>query len=125
MNGLKTNDLDNLELIDQLIGNYDGNTGVISGDRLIALFKASAGPTYEARAELFADLAWPAGAIASVWGDATVVFRGTYKKAGAVGTGGWARIGDLPLNAATQSALDAKADRNDARLGRRAIAGRY
>ncbi len=63
--------------------------------------------SYETRAQLYADLAWPADSIGRVFGDATAAYIGVYKKSGASGAGSWAKIGELPaeeVNAANIAA---------------------
>jgi len=65
-------------------------------DQKVGSLEAGYDVSYETRAQLFADLAWSAGKIGRVFGDATVAFRGIYKKAGASGSGAWTKIGDLP-----------------------------
>lgn len=63
--------------------------------------------SYETRAQLYADLAWPAESIGRVFGDATAAYIGVYKKSGASGAGSWAKIGELPaedINAANIAA---------------------
>lgn len=97
--GVRTTDLPSAQIVDSLVANRDGTTVRIDVDRLVALVAAIMGPTYQTRALLFADLAWPAGAIGYVRGDSTPAFNGVYKKAGASGAGNWSRIGDLPSGA--------------------------
>lgn len=94
--GVSTANFDEVPLVDDLIGNRDGSTARIPAGRLAAQVRSLIGPDVETRALLFADLAWPAGSIGSVWGDTTAAYRGTYRKSGASGAGAWTRIGDLP-----------------------------
>lgn len=50
---------------------------------------------YSTRALLFADLRHPVDTLGKVYDDATLAYRGVYKKAGGVGEGSWSRIGPL------------------------------
>lgn len=61
-------------------------------------FLANGGLVYTTRAALFADLAHAANTSAWVIGDGTVAYNGVYQKQGALGTGSWTRIADLPYN---------------------------
>jgi hypothetical protein len=103
--GVRTTDFTAATTVDALLGNREGETVQITIDRLIALLAALMGPTYGTRAALYADLAWPAGAIGYVRADGTPAFNGVYKKAGASGAGSWSRIGDLPSGAVEASQL--------------------
>lgn len=71
--------------------------------------------SYETRAELYADLDWPADSLGRVFGDANSAYIGVYKKSGASGAGSWAKIGELPGGdtAAIQDQLDDVDDRVD------------
>lgn len=106
---IRTPNLPTSNLIDELIGNMDGNTVRIAIARLAAIMLSYQGPPYATRAQLFADLDWPSGAIATVWND-TAALNGVYRKSGSAGTGSWSRIGDLPTAPLTASQLAAKAD---------------
>ncbi|MFI0477396.1 hypothetical protein, partial [Paracoccus jiaweipingae] len=110
MSGIATPNLPQQPVVDELIGNADGNTVRISLDRLIALVMGGHGPSYETRAGLVADLDWAEGTIATVWGGDEAT-RGVYRKRGATGSGSWARMGDLPGMSTTLAALAAKADK--------------
>ncbi|MDO5648051.1 hypothetical protein [Paracoccus sp. (in: a-proteobacteria)] len=66
------------------------------------------GPTYEARAQLYADLNWPAESVGYVRGDSTASRNGVYKKTGASGGGAWSRVGDLPTGAVELALLEAE-----------------
>lgn len=119
MSGVNTTILPASNLIDDLIGNHQGSTRRITVERLVALLAALMGPTYATRAQLYADLSWPAGAIGYVREDGNSAFNGVYRKAGAVGAGTWTRIGSLPSGAVEQAQIDAlvaavdeKADRS-------------
>lgn len=94
--GVRTNNIDLARLVDDIIGNRDGSSVRVPVDALVALLRALTGPSYATLAELSADLVWPSGSVATVWNDPVIGQRGTYKKSGASGAGGWTRIGDLP-----------------------------
>lgn len=63
---------------------------------------------YETRAQLYADLNWPAGSIGRVFGDSNSAYIGVYKKSGSSGSGSWSKIGNLPVGdiAGLQSQAD-------------------
>ncbi|WP_199725344.1 hypothetical protein, partial [Gemmobacter lutimaris] len=69
----------------------------------------TAGPNYETRDELYADLDWAEGVLSAVWGDSIEARRGVYRKVGASGAGSWSRIGSLPIASFASAALAAKA----------------
>lgn len=96
MPGLTTTELPTASLIDSVIGNRNGSTVVVPVEQLNVLIDATRGPSYETRAGLYADLAWPVDMIGQVYGDATAAYQGVYKKLGASGAGSWTRIGPLP-----------------------------
>lgn len=96
--GISTANLPSSNLIDSIVGNFQGGTRIIAIERLVSLVAALMGPSYATRAQLNADLAWPAGSIGYVRGD-TAAINGVYKKTGNSGAGNWARIGDLPSGA--------------------------
>lgn len=100
-NGVKTVNLAAASMVDDLLGVSGASTRRIPFDRLASQTRAYFGPSYKTKAELDADLAWPAGTLAMVWKDGTVANNGDYEKTGAKGTGGWTRIGD----SATQVAV--------------------
>ncbi|GLK78057.1 hypothetical protein GCM10008171_33110 [Methylopila jiangsuensis] len=63
------------------------------------------------RASLYADLAYPAGALAIVHSDAAAALNGVYKKAGASGSGSWSLVFQLDVAALAQlSALQSEVD---------------
>lgn len=96
LTGERTTTLPKTNVADEVIVNRSGDTRAMAIAQLSAQLEAATGPTYETRAQLYADLAWAAGSVAKVVGDATVAYRGLYKKAGAAGSGSWSRIGPLP-----------------------------
>ena len=104
-NGLNTNALPTVNVIDSLMGNYAGSTAQIQFVRLVSLVAALMGPTHATRALLYADLAWAAGSVGYVRADTTTAYNGVYKKSGAAGAGSWARVGDLPTGALEASQL--------------------
>lgn len=108
--GVTTNQLTPTTVVDSIIANRNGSTVLIELIPFMALLAAMLGPTYATRAELFADLNWPAGAPGYVRGDATTAYNGVYKKAGAFGDGSWGRIGDLPSGAIEAAQLAALED---------------
>ncbi|NCM96159.1 MAG: hypothetical protein GW948_02245 [Rhodobacterales bacterium] len=112
-NGVRTTELASAATFDEVIGGRNGDTVRIELGRLVATISTLVGPSYQNRSTLYANLAWPEGAIGTVWGDATSGFIGTYKKAGASGAGSWSRIGDLPSSGLDDSLLAAKAPIND------------
>ena len=103
--GLTTDQLDPATVVDSILANRNGSTVQIDLIRFLALLAAMLGPSYATRAELYADLNWPAGAPGYVRGDATTAYNGVYKKAGAFGEGSWGRIGDLPSGAVEAAQL--------------------
>lgn len=109
MSGVQTPNLPPVNDLDDVVGNYNGNTVRLPVARLAALLSAQVGPTFQTRAVLYADLSWPAGTIATVWGD-TAGQNGVYRKSGVAGSGSWSRMGDLPQNQLTTDQLAAKAD---------------
>lgn len=110
MPGIRTTNIQSANLVASLIGNFDGNTVQIPLNLLKVLLSSEfAGPNYELRSELLADLAWDAGALGSVWGDPTESRRGVYQKTGARGAGSWSRIGDLPIASFAAADLASKA----------------
>lgn len=94
--GVKATNLPLATLADSLIVVRGGNARQMEPAHLSAQLGAINGPTYETRALLYADLAWPAGSVGKVVGDATLAYRGIYKKSGGSGSGSWTRIGPLP-----------------------------
>ena len=109
-NGVSTVNLTSSSLIDTLVGSYAGSTRKITLTRLVALINSLLGPTYATRAELYADLTWPDGAIGYVRGDATSAYNGVYTKSGASGSGSWTRTGDLPTSAVEAAQINALSD---------------
>ncbi len=109
MSGVQTPNLPPVNDLDDVVGNYNGNTVRLPVARLAALLSAQVGPTFQTRAVLYADLSWPTGTIATVWGD-TAGQNGVYRKSGVAGSGSWSRMGDLPQNQLTTDQLAAKAD---------------
>ncbi|WP_162943858.1 MULTISPECIES: hypothetical protein [unclassified Rhizobium] len=67
-------------------------------ESIVNAFTSNGGLLYTSRAALYADLAHAAPAMAWVLGDATTAYNGIYVKAGASGSGSWARAGDLPFS---------------------------
>lgn len=107
MSGVSTTALPIVVQATEVIVNDASGTGRLPIDRLAAHISALNGPVFATRAALYADLAWPAGAIAYVQFDPDFGYRGTYKKTGAPGSGSWTRVGDLPLSPIDQAMLDA------------------
>lgn len=62
--------------------------------------QASSAVAYATQAALNADLAHPAGSKGEVYGDPDGAKVGVYSKTGALGSGGWTRIGPLNLSTA-------------------------
>lgn len=110
MPGVTTANVQSVSFADELICNREGSTRKIPLERVAALLAAMIGPTHATRAELFADLNWPAGAVGYVRADSDSAFNGVYKKAGPSGSGSWSRIGDLPTGAIETALIDALAD---------------
>lgn len=79
---------------------------------------------YETRAELYADLNWPADSLARVFGDSNEAYRGVYQKSGSSGSGSWTQIGPLPGGDTTalQAQVDAIEDEVDGKLNANAMA---
>lgn len=109
MSGTATPNLPLSNGVDDVVGNSGGNTVRVALSRLAALLSYLQGPAYKTSAELFADKAWPDGAIGQVYGD-TAGQNGTYRKSGAAGTGSWTRTGDLAVSPLTVAQLADKAD---------------
>lgn len=109
MSGTATPNLPLSNGVDDVVGNSGGNTVRVALSRLAALLSYLQGPAYKTSAELFADKAWPDGAIGQVYGD-TAGQNGTYRKSGAAGTGSWTRTGDLAVSPLTAAQLADKAD---------------
>ncbi|MBN8294743.1 hypothetical protein JI664_22425, partial [Rhodobacter sp. NTK016B] len=112
MVGIRTTNLNESSVVDDLIGNYNGNTVRVSLLWLLAAMTALSGPSYQTRAELYADLTWPDGAQGYVTDDGTSAFNGRYRKDGAAGAGSWTRIGDLPSGGPSAAELATKAPIN-------------
>ena len=106
MSGTATPNLPLSYRVDDLIANRNGNTVRIELARLVALMNTLQGPSYATRAELDADLAWPAGSVGTVFAGN---YPGVYQKSGAFGAGSWAKIGDVPISAITAAQLAEKA----------------
>ncbi|WP_323006578.1 hypothetical protein [Pseudorhodobacter sp.] len=105
MSGVRTINLDDAAIVDELLGNRDGATVRIALNRLVTLMTTLMGPNYATRAELLADLVWPDRAQGQIWGDGFAGYNGVYRKEGAAGTGTWSRVGDLPSGAFDGAAL--------------------
>lgn len=110
MTGVATTNIDSTSFIDEFLGNRDGST-VRAPASIIKMQLAAevAGPNYETRDELYADLDWAEGVLSAVWGDGIEARRGVYRKVGASGAGSWSRIGSLPIASFASAALAAKA----------------
>jgi hypothetical protein len=108
-NGLRTDLLPPLSGLDSVLGNQDGTSGQMPMDKLVVLISSRLGPSHETLAELEVDLAWPEGAVATVWGDANDANNGVYKKTGLAAEGTWERQGDLPLSSISIAFLEQKA----------------
>ncbi len=109
-NGIRTIDLPPLSGLDSVLGNFEGTTGALNVDALVALVNARSGPAFETLAELNGDLDWGAGTLATVWGEPDDAINGVYQKTGASGAGAWTRIGGLPITALSTALLALKAD---------------
>lgn len=107
MDGVRTPNLTEVSVADEVIANRAGSTVLVPVDSLAAQLAASGpiadaisaagtGPAYETRAQLYADLNWKAGSVGRVYGDSTEAYRGVYVKLGSSGSGSWLRIGPLP-----------------------------
>ena len=101
-----TSELPQTLVAEEVLVNQQGSTRRMPVEAFVAQMAAGAGPVHATRAQLYADLAWPAGTVGYVQLDSTIAWRGTYKKSGASGTGGWTRIGDLPVSPIDQAMLD-------------------
>ena len=110
MTGIRTPDLTTATDFDQVLVTQNGQTRMLSKDKLTTMIATKQGPSYQTRAQLYADLAWSAETTASVFGDANAAYNGTYKKTGSSGAGSWSRIGDLQMSALSIAQLAAKAD---------------
>ena len=106
--GVTTNLLDEVPLIDAVLGNREGSTAVIPVSKLIGQILANMGPTYATKAELDLDLSWTAKSVAVVYGDPIALYNGLYQKSGLLGTGYWTRISDHGLSNAVQAAVVAQ-----------------
>ncbi|MCW1934128.1 hypothetical protein [Pararhodobacter zhoushanensis] len=104
--GIRTTNLDQSALVDELLGNYNGSTVRVSLLWLLAALTALQGPSYATFAELEGDLDWPNGSQGYVTGDETPGHDGRYRKDGAAGTGTWTRIGDLPSGGPNQDVFN-------------------
>lgn len=84
-------------------------------EQTITTFTSNGGFIYTSKAEIDADLSKDPNTLAWVYGDGTVANNGLYMKIGAIGTGSWSRVGDLPysfvvasnVGAGTSSAIQA------------------
>jgi lysophospholipase L1-like esterase len=56
------------------------------------------GTVYQTRSALFGDLTKPANTMAWVTNDTTASYNGIYQKLGAINTGSWTRVADLPYS---------------------------
>jgi len=110
--GKRTNDLNPVDAVDELIGNRAGTAVRITSQALVALISARIGPSYASLSILQADRGWYDGAVATIFGDVGNN-NGVYQKSGSVGAGSWTRIGDLPLNSLSEASLARKADQAD------------
>lgn len=110
MTGIRTPDLYTATDFDQVLVTQNGQTRMLPKDRMATIFTPKQGPSYTTRAQLYADLAWTAETIGSVFGDANATYNGSYKKSGSSGSGSWSRIGDLQMSTLTTAQLAAKAD---------------
>ncbi|UFS63850.1 serine hydrolase [Paracoccus denitrificans] len=99
MTGVTSINLSLTNLADEVLVNFQGSTRRMLFERLIAMLMGQIGPTHPTRAELLADLDWPAGAQGTVYDDPNPALNGTYRKSGVFGGGSWIRTGDLPGNA--------------------------
>ena len=110
MTGIRTPDLNTAPDFEQIVVIYNGQTRLVSKDKVTTMVASTPGPSYQTRAQLYADLAWPANTLASVFSDANAAYNGSYKKTGSSGAGSWSRIGDLQVSTLTTAQLAAKAD---------------
>ena len=110
MTGVRSVDISTAADFDEVLVNAEGSLRRLPKNRLVGMLTTKPGPAYQTRAVLFADLAWSAETVGSVFGDASPAYNGMYKKNGASGAGSWTRIGDLQVSALTEAQLAAKAD---------------
>ncbi|RID89672.1 hypothetical protein D2N39_21905, partial [Gemmobacter lutimaris] len=81
--GVNTVNLEQANFIDEFLGNRDGSTVRVPASMAkMQLAAETAGPNYETRDELYADLDWAEGVLSAVWGDSIEARRGVYRKVG-------------------------------------------
>lgn len=114
MTGIRTDQLPWAPDATEFLVNGPNGTARVAANHAAALLGGLIGPALQTRAQLFADLAWPAGAMGSVWGDATSSHNGVYRKSGGVGSGSWSRVGDLPPSSIGSSQLAAETSAREA-----------
>lgn len=107
---IKTSNLPVLPAATEVLANNEEggtvSTGRLGLARLAVLLAASEGPSYSLKADLAADLDWPAGSLGKVYGD-IAANNGVYEKAGDAGAGDWnTRLGDLPAGIDFSPVLD-------------------
>lgn len=104
IDGSETTRLPVVGVFDSVLVNAAGSTGQVEGALFTSIVAARVGPSYELRSDLYGDLSWNDGAVATVWGDPDDQLRGTYRKYGSFNSGNWKRVGPVP----SSSLADAK-----------------
>lgn len=105
IDGSQTTQLPEAGVFDAVLVNAAGSTKQVEGSLFTSIVAARVGPTYELRSELYGDLSWNDGAVATVWGDPDEQLRGTYRKAGSFNSGSWKRVGPLPPSSLADAKL--------------------
>jgi hypothetical protein len=85
------------------VDNGDAQVWATEVERELALSGQGYSANYATRAQLYADLAHPAGSLGRVFDDSNSSLNGIYKKSGASGAGSWTRIGPLAGGGALSS----------------------
>lgn len=96
-NGVRTTNLPFGSIPTEIVGNLNGSTVRVPTTNLAwVLGNLQIAVYYVTRAQLYADIAWSAGVRGAVLNDPNPAFNGIYEKSGAVGSGAWTRLHDLP-----------------------------
>lgn len=101
--GVKANVLPDGSVFDALLGISEETVKQFPAGFIAAQIAGQIGPAFSSLATLQADLSWPAGILAVVFGEGA--YDGLYVKTGASGTGSWDYYGEAPLTAAQYAAL--------------------
>lgn len=109
-NGVRTSEFDQEDVVDDILANKGQHSVRVPVSSFITQIMGQVGPPTEKRSDLYANLNWPEGALASVFGDVIDVYNGVYTKVGASGGGSWTRIGPLPTTYLALELLARKAD---------------